>query len=129
MIMKSNSNGCTSKADLLSQVKPQLCDGLVDTNDNDTTTTCVVTVENYKCIEPTTTSRKLFRAGRELSGVYVTWIESGKCAFKSRTPDEEYVYQGSGKFPPNNDWKDCVQDNTENPMLQDTLFYFGRGGE
>ena len=55
---------------MLSLVEPQLCDGLADTNDNDTT--CVVTVENYKCIEPTTASRKLFRAGRELSDVYIT---------------------------------------------------------
>jgi len=56
---------------LLSQVKPQLCD-LADTAD----ATCDVTVENYKCIAPTTTGRKLFRAGRELSNdVYITLAE------------------------------------------------------
>ena len=48
---------------------------MVDTNDNDTT--CVVTVENYKCTKQTTTGRKLFRAGRELSDtdVYITSFE------------------------------------------------------
>ena len=43
-------------------------------------------------------------------------VESGLCAFKSRTPNAEYVYQGSGKYFPNKDWKDCVQDSTEYPM-------------
>jgi len=51
---------------LISEVEPQLCDGF-------STTTCVVTVENYKCTEPTTTGRKLFHAGRELSDdMYIT---------------------------------------------------------
>ena len=59
---------CTSEQDLLSQVKSLLCDGLADTAD----ATCDVTVENYKCTETTTTGRKLFRAGRELSDVYIT---------------------------------------------------------
>lgn len=74
-VESTNSNGCTSKEDLISQFKPQLCDGLVDTNDNDTT--CVVTVENYKCTKQTTTVRKLFRTGRELSDddVYITSFE------------------------------------------------------
>ena len=44
------------------------------------------------------------------------WVEPGKCAFKSRTPNAEYDYQGSGKWFPNKDWKDCVQDSAENPM-------------
>ena len=66
----TDSDGCTSKEDLISEVEPQLCDGL-----SSDTTTCVVTVENYKCIAPTTTSRKLFRAGRELSDVYITRAE------------------------------------------------------
>jgi len=74
-VESTNSNGCTSKEDLITQFKPQLCDGLADTNDNDTT--CIVTVENYKCTKLTTTGRKLFRAGRELSDtdVYITSFE------------------------------------------------------
>lgn len=56
---------------MISEFEPQLCDGL-----SSDTTTCVVTVENYKCIAPTTTGRKLFRAGRELSNdVYITLAE------------------------------------------------------
>ena len=73
-VESTNSNGCISEEDLLSQVEPQLCDGLADTNDNDTT--CVATVENYKCTKTTTTGRKLFRAGRELSDdMYITSAE------------------------------------------------------
>ena len=79
---------------------------------------CLEGSNDVACTNPggLKTSQPTYTTAEDCCEKTLWWIESGKCAFKSRTPDEVYVYQGSGKWYPNKDWKDCVQDSTENPM-------------
>jgi len=79
---------------------------------------CLEGSNDVACTNPggLKTSQPTYTSAEDCCEKALWWVEPVKCAFKSRTPNEEYVYQGTGKWFPNKDWKDCVQDSAENPM-------------